>query len=89
MNWVIKTLQRMIQLLLIGLVNLYRYGISPYFPSSCRFQPTCSAYALEALQIHGPGKGLLLTVQRIGKCHPVKFLGASSGFDPVQKKDDE
>ncbi len=51
-------------------VYFYRLVISPFLPSRCRFHPTCSAYALEALERHGPVKGLRLTVRRILKCHP-------------------
>ena len=64
-------------------IRLYRGLISPMLPASCRFQPTCSAYALEALHAHGPVKGLYLAVRRILRCHPITWLGGSSGFDPV------
>ena len=64
-------------------IRLYRVLISPLLPASCRFQPTCSAYALEALHEHGPLKGLYLAVRRILRCHPISWLGGSSGFDPV------
>ena len=58
---------------------VYRYAISPMLASNCRFQPTCSAYALEALETHGPLRGLILTWRRVVKCRP----GGASGFDPV------
>jgi uncharacterized protein len=64
-------------------IRLYRVLISPLLPASCRFQPTCSAYALEALHEHGPLKGLYLAARRILRCHPITWLGGSSGFDPV------
>ena len=64
-------------------IRLYRVLISPLLPASCRFQPTCSAYALEALHAHGPLKGLYLAARRILRCHPITWLGGSSGFDPV------
>jgi hypothetical protein len=64
-------------------IRLYRVLISPLLPASCRFQPSCSAYALEALHEHGPAKGLYLAVRRILRCHPISWLGGSSGFDPV------
>ncbi|MDO5394597.1 MAG: membrane protein insertion efficiency factor YidD [Bacteroidales bacterium] len=57
----------------------YRGAISPMIPKSCRFTPTCSAYALEALHRHGPIKGLWLTIKRISRCHP----WGGSGYDPV------
>ena len=74
------------QLAILGLslpIRLYRALISPLLPASCRFQPTCSAYALEALHAHGPAKGFYLAVRRILRCHPISWLGGSSGFDPV------
>lgn len=61
----------------------YRRLISPLLPPACRFHPSCSAYALEALQTHGPVKGLLLAVRRLLRCHPFTFLGGGSGIDPV------
>lgn len=60
-------------------VYFYRACISPLTPPSCRFTPTCSAYALEALKKHGPLKGSWLTIKRISKCHP----WGGSGYDPV------
>lgn len=60
-------------------IIFYRAVISPYLPPSCRFTPTCSEYALEALRRHGPFKGLWLTVRRICRCHP----WGGSGYDPV------
>lgn len=65
--------------IMIGLVKFYQYVISPLMPANCRYQPTCSAYALEALTSHGPIKGGWLTVKRLGRCQP--FGGY--GFDPV------
>jgi uncharacterized protein len=64
-------------------IRLYKALVSPLLPASCRFQPTCSAYALEALHVHGPIKGLYLTGRRLLRCHPIPWLGGSSGFDPV------
>ena len=60
-------------------VHVYRYAISPLLATNCRFQPTCSAYALEALGRHGPVRGVLLTLRRLAKCRP----GGASGLDPV------
>jgi putative membrane protein insertion efficiency factor len=51
-------------------IYFYRKWISPLLPPSCRFYPTCSTYALEALDTHGPWKGLWLTIKRVSKCHP-------------------
>jgi uncharacterized protein len=64
-------------------VYVYRYLISPFLGPRCRFQPTCSAYALEALERHGPVRGVWLTLRRLSRCHPINWLGASSGYDPV------
>ena len=64
---------------LIGAVRAYRYLFSPWLGSACRFEPTCSAYALDALERHGAGAGLALTVARVGRCHP----WCEGGFDPV------
>jgi len=61
----------------------YRYLISPMLPPRCRFAPSCSAYALEALAAHGPIMGTWLAVRRLARCHPFTFLGGSSGYDPV------
>jgi uncharacterized protein len=61
----------------------YRRLISPLLPRACRFHPSCSAYALEALHTHGPAKGLFLAVRRLLRCHPFTFLGGGSGIDPV------
>ncbi len=64
---------------LIQLVRLYRIAISPWLGGNCRFDPTCSNYAIEALQDHGILKGSWLAVRRIGRCHP----WGGSGYDPV------
>lgn len=56
--------------LLIFLIDGYRLLLSPFFGTQCRFYPTCSAYAREAIEIHGAVKGTWLTIRRIGKCHP-------------------
>ncbi|MEN3952033.1 membrane protein insertion efficiency factor YidD [Iodidimonas sp. SYSU 1G8] len=60
-------------------IRFYRYLISPMLPPSCRYSPTCSAYALEALKIHGPFKGSWLTLRRLARCHP----WGGHGHDPV------
>lgn len=69
--------------LLSAPIRAYRAVISPLMPPACRFTPSCSAYALEALRLHGPVKGLWLALKRLSHCHPVTWLGGSSGFDPV------
>jgi len=67
--------------LLIKLIRIYQRGISPLTPPSCRFTPTCSNYAVEALQKHGAIKGSLLTIWRILRCNPF----GKGGYDPVPK----
>lgn len=73
---------RVIAAVLRGLVKAYRVALSPYLGSHCRFHPTCSAYALEALEVHGAVHGLYLTARRLVRCHP----WTSGGFDPVPKR---
>ena len=65
--------------LVMLVIRIYQLAISPYLPGWCRYQPTCSHYAQEALRRHGLFKGLYLTIRRILRCHP--FGG--SGYDPV------
>jgi uncharacterized protein len=64
---------------LVGLVQGYRLLLSPWLGSACRFTPTCSAYALQALQEHGAAAGSYLTLARIARCHP----WCAGGHDPV------
>ena len=65
------------------LIKGYQFLISPLLPSTCRYDPTCSHYAIEALQAHGFLKGTYLAIKRIGSCHP----WGGSGYDPVPEKD--
>ena len=69
--------------LLSAPIRAYRALISPMLPNACRFTPSCSVYALDALRLHGPVKGLWLALRRLSRCHPVHWLGGSSGLDPV------
>lgn len=64
---------------LIALVRCYRYAVSPWLGANCRFDPSCSTYAEEALRLHGAVRGSLLAARRIGRCHP----WGGSGYDPV------
>ncbi|UZD91228.1 membrane protein insertion efficiency factor YidD [Cognatishimia activa] len=66
-------------------IRAYRLIFSPWVGHNCRYQPTCSAYALEALENHGPVKGTILTIRRIGRCHPL----GGEGYDPVPDKKDQ
>lgn len=65
--------------LLTGLVRAYRFFLSPWLGSSCRFEPTCSAYSLQALEQHGAAAGTYLTLGRLARCHP----WCDGGHDPV------
>ena len=66
----------------LALIRFYQRQISPLFPPCCRFTPTCSQYALEAIQVHGAAKGVFLALKRILRCNPL-FPG---GYDPVPEK---
>jgi len=74
-----KTLSSLISRILIIPIHFYRLAISPMLPPSCRYTPTCSAYAIEALRRHGPLRGSWLAIRRILRCHP----WGGSGYDPV------
>ena len=69
----------MIRTLLVGLVKGYRLLLSPWLGSACRFEPTCSAYALQALEQHGAAAGSYLTLRRLARCHP----WCQGGHDPL------
>ena len=68
--------------ILIGLIKFYRYAISPYLPKACRFTPTCSVYAMEAISRFGVIRGMLLAIYRILRCNPF----CRGGYDPVPEK---
>ena len=72
-------ISKLVNYLLIGLVQFYRYALSPLKPSTCRFYPTCSMYMLQALQRYGPLEGSYLGIKRILKCHPFH----KGGYDPL------
>jgi len=76
---ILNTVHSLLIQLLILPVKFYQYFISPLLPNSCRHQPTCSQYAIEALKVHGILKGSLLSIWRILRCNP----WGTSGFDPV------
>ena len=69
----------MIRALLILLLRIYQSILSPLLPAACRFEPTCSAYAVEAIQRHGAFKGVWLATKRLLRCRP----GGGGGADPV------
>ena len=74
-----RFITRILNLIFIGLVQFYRYCISPIKPRTCRFYPTCSTYMLQALRKYGPFKGSVLGIRRILKCHPWH----PGGYDPL------
>lgn len=70
---------KIVKKLLILPIRFYQGAISPMFPAACRYQPTCSQYAIEAIQKYGAVKGSWLAAKRIARCHP----WGGSGYDPV------
>lgn len=79
---VFRWIRSLLVIILIFPVKLYQWTVSPWLPKSCRYHPTCSEYAIEALRIHGPLTGLLLGTKRILSCHP----WGGHGYDPVPSK---
>ena len=73
------TIKRIVSLPFLALIAIYRMAVSPLLPPSCRFYPTCSAYASEAIEKYGPFKGCFLAIKRILRCHPMN----PGGYDPV------
>ncbi|MCP3678408.1 MAG: membrane protein insertion efficiency factor YidD [Deltaproteobacteria bacterium] len=71
--------------IITGVIRLYQYLISPFLPPSCRFHPSCSSYASEAIEVHGIVKGIVLIVVRLLKCHPFH----AGGYDPVPFRGEE
>ena len=74
-----ETLSRLLAKGLVAPIRFYQRFISPLTPPSCRFTPTCSQYAVEAIQKHGPVRGLWLALKRLLRCHP----WGGGGYDPV------
>ena len=71
--------------ILIKLIKIYKFLISPLLGNSCRYLPSCSEYSIEALKTFGFYKGIFMSLKRIFSCHPIKFSGGGEGFDPVNK----
>ena len=74
-----RSVRQIPQTILIGLIRGYQLLISPVLPRSCRFHPSCSEYARQAVSKHGAGKGSWLSLRRLGRCHPFH----AGGYDPV------
>ena len=72
-------ISNLFKLLVINLIKIYQRFVSPFFPSSCKFSPSCSKYGIEAINKYGVLKGSVLTVKRILKCNP----WSKGGFDPI------
>ncbi|MFM8597111.1 MAG: membrane protein insertion efficiency factor YidD [Flavobacteriales bacterium] len=77
------TIKKWLGFPLILLVRIYQLIISPLFPATCRYTPTCSSYMIEAIQVWGPIKGTWLGLKRIASCHP----RGGHGYDPVPRRD--
>lgn len=77
-----RLLSSLVSKVLIGLIRAYQIALSPLLGSNCRYHPTCSAYAINALESHGPFFGSILAVKRICRCHP----WADGGYDPAPEK---
>ena len=75
-------LKKILSIPILLMINIYRVFISPIFPSSCRYNPTCSAYFKESVEVWGPIKGSYLGIKRISRCHP----WGGYGEDAVPKK---
>ena len=78
-----KTLEKTLSNIAIGIIKTYKYLISPILGPNCRFLPTCSNYFIDCIKLNDAFKGSVLGIKRILKCHPIKFLGGSDGFDPA------
>lgn len=79
MNKIFRTIVCLPKNILVGIIYIYQKAVSPYFPPSCRFDPTCSNYFIIALKKHGFIKGSYLGIKRILRCHPF----CHGGYDPV------
>ena len=68
---------------LILIIKFYKFFISPFLQSNCRYLPTCSEYFIDSIKLNGSIRGSYLGLKRILSCHPIKFLGGKSGYDPA------
>ncbi|MEL0151846.1 MAG: membrane protein insertion efficiency factor YidD [Halieaceae bacterium] len=81
----IAFINRVLASLIVVPIKLYQLCISPFIGSRCRFYPSCSAYAVDAISSHGPVKGIILGIKRISRCHP----WSDGGYDPVPDTTDQ
>lgn len=72
-------MRKLLSKIFLMLIYFYKYAISPLFPAACRYTPTCSTYAVEAIKKYGPFRGVWLAIKRISRCHP----WGGHGYDPV------
>lgn len=70
----------LLKIIIINILKIYKYFLSPFLPQSCRFFPTCSVYSMEAIQKYGIFKGCYLAIRRLIKCHPFH----PGGYDPLK-----
>jgi len=74
---------KIISFTFILLIKFYKYFLSPYTISNCRYLPTCSDYFIDCIKLNGSFKGSMLGLKRILRCHPIRFLGSGDGLDPA------
>ncbi|RMG17847.1 MAG: membrane protein insertion efficiency factor YidD [Deltaproteobacteria bacterium] len=79
-----RLVSRLFVTLTVGLIRFYQRWISPLFPPTCRFHPTCSEYARQAVERYGPLRGTWMALKRLGRCHPFH----PGGYDPVPTGDE-
>lgn len=89
MNSLFQLLRHFIAQIFLGIIKVYQTAISPFLGSNCRFYPTCSSYAKEAIEVHGPFKGGFLGLKRIMKCHPYHDGGIDLVPDGLESKKDQ
>lgn len=81
----VMAVRRIVERVLVGLIDAYRHWISPLKGPTCRFYPSCSKYARDAIVIHGPVRGVLLAAWRVLRCNPL----SRGGYDPVPGRRDD
>ena len=79
-------MQKFLNKSILFLIKIYKLFFSFFFGNNCRFYPSCSSYAEDAIKLHGIKLGIALTLKRVFKCHPLKILGGKSGVDFVPDK---